>query len=130
MEVVAALGLGVVAEHLVEDATHAHSGRLPARHGPAAHRHQAATRRLLPVELKKIKKEYLQSDPSGCGGAPCCLMFDLLLLVAASNPGQDSSVIRQKCAMRALLHKPMVQFVLQGHTHLIPPSYHSVCSHS
>ena len=52
VEVVAALGLGVVAEHLVEDAAHAHPGRLPARDGAAAHRHQAAPRRLLPVELR------------------------------------------------------------------------------
>ena len=52
VEVVAALGLGVVAEHLVEDAAHAHAGRLPARDGAAAHRHQAAPRRLLPVELR------------------------------------------------------------------------------
>ena len=52
VEVVAALGLGVVAQHLVEDAAHAHSRRLPARDGAAAHGHQPAPRRLLPVELQ------------------------------------------------------------------------------
>ena len=56
VEVVAALGLGVVSQHLVEDAAHAHPGRLPARDGAAAHRHQAAPRRLLPVELQEMMR--------------------------------------------------------------------------
>ena len=58
VEVVAALGLGVVSQHLVEDAAHAHPGRLPARDGAAAHRHQAAPRGLLPVELQQTDGDY------------------------------------------------------------------------
>ena len=57
VEVVAALGLGVVAQHLVEDAAHAHSGRLPARDGAAAHRHEAAPRRLLSIKLQNRRSQ-------------------------------------------------------------------------